>query len=189
VIRTDNGVPFSARAVGGLSRLAVWFIRLGIRLERTRRAHPQDNGAHERMHRTLKAEAARPARRDEKLQQRAFDTFQRIYNYERPHEALGQNQPAQLYRLSPRPLPRRLPPLEYPDGFLMRRISAHGELKWRQRRYFLSETLVRQAVGLQFSDSGLWQVYFGPALLAELDEAEGVLRPLGGRFKPRAAHR
>jgi putative transposase len=189
VIRTDNGVPFSARAVGGLSGLAVWFIRLGIRLERTRRAHPQDNGAHERMHRTLKAEAVRPVRRDEKLQQRAFDTFRRIYNYERPHEALGQNQPAQVYCPSPRPLPSRLPPLEYPGEFHLRRISTHGELKWRQRRYFLSETLVRQAVGLQLSDSGLWKVYFGPALLAELDDVEGVLRPLGGRFKPRAAHR
>jgi putative transposase len=189
VIRTDNGVPFSTQAIAGLSKLAVWWIRLGIRLERTRRSHPEDNGAHERMHRTLKAEATRPARQSPALQQRAFDRFRKVYNEERPHEALGQEPPAQHYRNSDRPLPRALPRIEYPEHFQRRRISRHGQFRWRGATYFVSETLHRQEVGLELSSAGLWHLYFGPALLAELDDHDRVLRPVDRGLKPRRAHR
>src|SRR5690606_8603570 len=189
VIRTDNGVPFSTQALGGLSELAVWWLRLGIRLERTRRRHPEDNGAHERMHRTLKAEATRPARETAEQQQRAFDRFRAVYNEERPHEALGNRPPAALYRPSERRLPRRLPAMVYPEGFELRRVSRRGQIRWRRRLVFVSETLHRQVVGLKSAGSGCWELYFGPALLAVLDEGESVLRPADRWLKPRLGHR
>lgn len=185
VIRTDNGAPFSSRALGGLSQLAVWWLRLGIRLERTRPRHPQDNGAHERMHRTLKAEATRPARVTPQLQQRAFETFRQIYNEERPHEALGQRPPARSYARSERRMPRRLVDYQYPEGFLLRRISQHGQIKWHRKQYFVSETLRRQTVGLQLNEVGSWDLYFGPVHLAELDDVQGVLKPADRHLKAR----
>ena len=187
VIRTDNGVPFSAAAIGGLSQLAVWWLRLGIRLERTRPAHPQDNGAHERLHRTLKAEATRPARRTPALQQRAFEAFRTGYNRERPHEALGQTPPATHYQPAPRALPARLPALVYPAHFQQRRISRVGQLRWEGRKYFVSETLVRQTVGLEPTDDGWWRLYFGPVVLGQLDARAGLLHPYGRGVRPRKA--
>ncbi len=178
VIRTDNGVPFSSvRALGGLSQLAVWWMRLGIGLERTRRRHPEDNGAHERMHRTLKAEATRPARETAQQQQRAFERFRQVYNEERPHEALGQLQPASVYRPSLRRMPPRLPRLNYPEGVQCRHVSTNGEFRWQGKVYFLSSTLVGQVIGLQHTHDGRWNVLFGPAHLAVLDEVRRVLRP------------
>ena len=177
VVRTDNGIPFSsAQAVGGLSHLAVWWIRLGIRLERTRRRHPEDNGAHERMHRTLKAEATKPARSTPQLQQKGFDRFRREYNQERPHEALGQKPPASLYRLSERSMPNRLPEIAYPEGFQRRRINLKGQFKWRGKLCFVSNTLVHQTIGLRYSEEGFWEIFFGPALLAQLHEGGRVVR-------------
>lgn len=177
VIRTDNGVPFSSsQALAGLSKLAVWWIRLGIQLERTRRSHPEDNGAHERMHRTLKAEATRPTRKTAELQQRAFNRFRRVYNEERPHEALDLQPPASLYRPSDRRMPQRLEPMSYPESYQTRRVNLHGQVRWRGAYYFVSETLRGQTVGLDFDDGGFWNIYFGPALLAELDDREGVIR-------------
>src|SRR5207344_860693 len=116
-IRTYNGPPFSSLAPAGLSRLAVWWIRLGIRPERILPGRPDQNGRHERMHSTLKDETARPPRSSFPTQQRAFDRFQQEYNHVRPHEALGQAVPASLYRPSLRPFPKRLPELEYPSHF------------------------------------------------------------------------
>lgn len=181
VIRTDNGVPFSTQAVAGLSRLAVWWIRLGIRLERTRRRHPEDNGAHERMHRTLKAEATRPTRRTAELQQRAFNRFRTIYNEERPHEALAMQPPASVYKPSSRPMPARLPVLSYPDTFQTRRVNGHGQIRWQGAHYFVSETLHGQTLGLDFQDTGDWNVFFGPARVAVLDDRRGVLKRVGSR--------
>jgi len=182
VIRTDNGVPFSSpQALAGLSKLAVWWIRLGIQLERTRRSHPEDNGAHERMHRTLKAEATRPTRRTAELQQRAFNRFRKIYNEERPHEALDLQPPASLYQPSEKRMPRRLEPVSYPESYQTRRVNLHGQVRWRGAYYFVSETLRGQTVGLDFNDAGYWNIYFGSALLAELDDREGVIRRRGRR--------
>ncbi|NIM21254.1 MAG: DDE-type integrase/transposase/recombinase, partial [Candidatus Latescibacteria bacterium] len=116
-IRTDNGPPFSTLAPGGLSRLAVWWIRLGIRPERIQPGRPEQNGRHERMHSTLKSETAKPPRASFRAQQRAFDRFREEYNEIRPHEALGQEVPASHYRPSNRPYPRELPQIDYPEHF------------------------------------------------------------------------
>ena len=177
VLRSDNGVPFSTLALGGLSHLAIWWVRLGIRLERTRPAHPEDNGAHERLHRTLKAEATRPPRRTPELQQRAFEAFRSEYNTERPHEALGQQPPASRYAASPRPMPGRLPGPSYPAHFAARRLNRRGLLCWHGGHYFVSETLARQTVGLEPTDTGAWRLYFGPALLGHVEEPDGGFRP------------
>ena len=177
VIRTDNGVPFSSpHALAGLSKLAVWWMRLGIHLERTRRSHPEDNGAHERMHRTLEAEATRPTRKTADLQQPAFNRFRPIFNEERPHDALDLQPPASLYRPSDRRMPERLEPLSYPESYQTRRVNLHAQVRWRGAHYFVSETPRSQTVGLDIDDGGFWNIYLGPALLVELDDREGVIR-------------
>ena len=179
VIRTDNGIPFcSTRSVGGLTQLAVWWMRLGIRLERTRKSRPAVNGAHERMHHTLKREATRPARRTPELQQRAFNQFRKIYNDERPHEALGLETPGSLYTRATRRMPRLMPPVVYPEGYHRRRVNQHGQIRWRRHHFFLSETLRRETVALNLREDGRWDIYFGPVPLAILDERESVLQRL-----------
>jgi len=169
VIRTDNGSPFAALTVGGLSRLAVWWIRLGIRPERIAPGHPEQNGRHERLHRTLKEETATPPRGTLRAQQQAFDRFQRIYNHERPHEALGQQPPAAWYGPSPRSYPERLPVLEYPDTYLVRRTHPNGDIKWRGRRVRITQALAGEPVGLEEITDGRWRVWFGPIELGWLD--------------------
>ena len=166
VIRTDNGVPFGApAALGGLSALAVWWIRLGIRPERIEKGVPQQNGVHERMHRTLKAEATRPPAANFTAQERRFATWQRTFNQERPHEALGMTPPATHYAASPRPYPRRLPPLEYPAHVELRRVDSAGMLHWRGERFFVSEVLASEYVSLTETGDGEWQLHFGPLRL------------------------
>jgi transposase InsO family protein len=184
VIRTDNGTPFRSRAVAGLSQLAVWWIQLGIQLEWSRPSHPQDNGAHERMHRTLKAEATKPGRANPELQQRAFNRFIRIYNEERPHEALGMQTPGSIYKPAGRRMPARIPELNYPEHFLRRKISRNGQLRWRKRMYFVSETLHRQAVGLEHTGDGVFNLYFGPVFLGQLDEQQRLVRLAHDRRPP-----
>jgi putative transposase len=163
VIRSDNGTPFSVPVAGpgSLSRLAVYFIQLGIRPEWIAPGSPEQNGRHERMHWTLKQETALPARSTFEAQQSAFDRFRREYNFERPHEALGQEVPASVYRPSPRPLPRQVPDLAYPTSFAVRRVNRHGEIVWKGTRVFLSEVLVREPVGLEEQEDGTWDVCFG----------------------------
>src|SRR5580704_3618986 len=139
VIHTDNGAPFASRAPGGLSRLSMRWVRLGIVAERSRPASPQDNGRHERMHRTLKQETLRPPERNPHRQQDAFRRFQKIYNHERPHESLSYRTPASCYQRSNRPFPRRVPEVDYDDGVMVRRISHKGALKFQGERTFLSE--------------------------------------------------
>ena len=185
VIRTDNGVPFRSHALAGLSQLAVWWIRLGIRLEWTRPGKPQDNGAHERMHRTLKAEATKPPRATPELQQRAFNRFRAIYNEERPHESLEQRTPGSIYAPSDRRMPALLPALEYPEHYLRRKVSRKGLVKLRRQSYFLSETLHHQVVGLEHTSEGVFNLYFGPVYVGQLSEQEKVIRRLHDR---RSAH-
>ena len=131
IIRTDNGVPFATTALGRLSTLSVWWIRLGILPELIEPASPQQNGRHERMHRTLKAEATRPPSGNLQAQQTRFNRFRAEYNDERPHEALGQETPASLYRPSRRALPRTLSPLEYPGHFEVRLVSRNSGIRWK----------------------------------------------------------
>jgi len=176
VLRTDNGVPFRTHAVAGLSQLAVWWLRLGIQLEWTRPGHPQDNGAHERLHRTLKAEAIRPSRATPARQQQAFDHFRRVYNEERPHEALQQHPPATRYQPAARRLPAQLPALEYPAHYFQRRVTRMGQFRWRKRVYFVSQTLYRQTLGLEHTHDGVFNIYFGPLLLGQFDEQHQLVR-------------
>lgn len=168
-IRTDNGPPFASLAAGGLSRLAVWWVRLGIRPERIAPGHPEQNAQHERMHRTLKEETAQPPQRTGRAQQRAFDRFRSIYNYERPHEALGQRPPASVYQASPRPFPERLPELAYQTACVVRRALPNGEIRWRGRRVYISQCLAGECVGLEEIADGHWRVCFGPIELGWLD--------------------
>ena len=166
VIRTDNGVPFGApTALGGLSALAVWWIRLGIRPERIARGAPQQNGAHERMHKTLKAETTRPASATLTAQQQRFDTWRRTFNERRLHEALAGTPPAAHYAPSPRPFPRRLPMLEYPPHVELRRVSGRGEITWRTVPLFLSTVLAGEYVSLVETADDEWTIAFGPLTL------------------------
>lgn len=165
-MRSDNGPPFASVGLGGLSRLAVWWIRLGIRPERIQPGHPEQNGRHERMHRTLKQATAQPPRRTSRLQQRAFEQFRQEYNHERPHEALAMQTPAHCYTPSLRSFPRRLPAVEYPGCYQVRQVRSNGEIKWQGRRLFLSEALIGEPVGLLEIENDLWRIEFGPVPLA-----------------------
>ena len=177
VIRTDNGPPFATMGVQGLSALSVWWVRLGITHSRGRPRHPQDNAAHERMHRTLKRSTLRPPQRTRQAQQHAFDRFRREFNIERPHQALRDVPPATYYRPSPRPFPERLPPLEYPGHFLVRRVCPSGGFRFRGRSLFLTKVLNQQPVGLEETDDGIWSVHFASLLLARFDERDYLLHP------------
>jgi putative transposase len=169
VIRTDNGTPFCGVGLAGLSRLAVWWMRLGIRPDRIRPGHPDENGCHERFHRTLKQETARPPAGSCRRQQARFDAFGYEYNYERPHEALGQTVPGDVYEPSPRPCPTQLPEVSYPGHFEVRHVASNGTISVGGRAYFLSETLDQQDVGLEEIDEGLWTVYFVDVPIARLN--------------------
>ena len=166
MICTDNGVSFGAPlALGGLSALAVWFIRLGIRPERIAKGVPQENGAHERMHRTLKAETTRPPGATFVAQQQRFDRWRDTFNRRRPHEALGMTPPAAHYATSARLYPRRLPILEYPPQIELRRVDASGTIHWRAERIFLTKVLAAEYVGVEEKGDGEWAISFGPLRL------------------------
>jgi transposase InsO family protein len=159
-IRTDNGVPFASVGLGGLSSLAVWFVKLGIRPERIEKGHPEQNGRHERMHRTLKAEAISPPRKSMNEQQRVFDRFRATYNNDRPHEAIGQKTPASIYRSSAREYPTKLPEVDYPSNFSVRQVKDNGCFKWQNQELYLSGTLAGELVGLEEIDNRIWKLYF-----------------------------
>ena len=147
-IRTDNGPPFASRAIAGLSRLAVWWMKLGIVPERIAAGHPEQNGRHERMHRTMKQETASPAAANARAQQRVFNRFRREYNEERPHEALGMQTPSALYRPSLRAYPARLREPEYGSAMRVRRVRPCGSFCWERQEVFVSETLMGEPIGL-----------------------------------------
>ena len=168
-IRTDNGTPFAGRGIGGLSRLSVWWIKLGIVPERIEPGKPQQNGRHERMHGTLKRETARPPARTLRAQQRAFDQFGEEFNHVRPHEALGMATPASVYVYSPRPYPERVSDVTYPDGVEVRRVKPNGVFNWKNRRVFVGEAFGRERVGLEPLDDRYWIVYFGERVLGVFD--------------------
>lgn len=180
-ILSDCGVPFATAGLARLSRLAVWWIRLGIRPLLIQPGHPEQNGRHERLHKTLKAATARPPAQSLPAQQRRFDHFRNEYNHERPHEALGQKTPAELYAPSPRPYPKRLPPVHYPGHFEVRRVGSNGCLRWRNHFVFVTHVLAHEDVGLEEIDNGIWALSFGPLLLARFDERNGHLREVHAR--------
>lgn len=175
-IRTDNGPPFASTALGGLSRLNVAWTQLGIQHQRIAPGHPEQNGRHERMHRTLKAETARPPAEDLGGQQQRFDAFLREFNHERPHEALGQVTPASVHTPSPRPLPEAPPAPAYPGHFEVRQVKAGGEIRFRQQFLFVSQALHGEAVGLEEEADGVWSLFYYHLLLGRFHERELRLR-------------
>ena len=170
VIRTDNGQPFASHGLSGLNRLNVWWMRLGIRHERIDPGHPQQNGKHERMHRELKAETARPPAASERLQQQRFDAFRTVWNFERPHEGIGQRPPALLWAPSPREYPEVIPEPEYPGHFEVRRVRPRGVIKFKGRLQFVSEALVGELIGLEEVDDGIWSINFVAFEIGRLDQ-------------------
>ncbi len=175
-IRTDNGVPFATTGIHGLSQLNVWWLRLGIQHQRIRPASPQENGAHERMHKTLKGEAIRPPRSTCVTQQRAFNSFRRLYNDERPHEALQGRTPASLYHRSRREYTGTLPPVEYPGHFIVKRVTNAGTIRLKKRLLFIANALKQHPVGLEEVDDGIWSIHFCRVLLGRVDERDYIIR-------------
>jgi len=169
VIHTDNGVPFASRAPGGLSRVSMQWVKLGITPQRSRPASPQDNGRHERMHATLKQATLSPPQRTVRRQQDAFDRFREEYNHERPHESLDDQTPARHYTSSPRSMPRRVPALDYGDNLTVRRVSQQGSLKMRGERTFVSEIFAYEWLGLRALDERYCEVFYGPLSIGFLD--------------------
>lgn len=167
--RTDNGQPFASCGLCGLSRLAVWLIKLGVTPERIRPGHPEENGVHERMHRTLKQATAKPPKATSAEQQDAFDAFRLEYNEQRPHEALGMRTPSELYAPSPRSFPKELPRVEYESGMLIRKITETGQFYWKDRPIFVSRALLFERVGLRETDNGIWDLYFKDMKLGQID--------------------
>jgi transposase InsO family protein len=183
-IRSDNGPPFASQGAGGLTGLSVWWVKLGIELERITPGCPQQNGRHERMHRTLKRETARPPAANASAQQRRFNRFQSSYNSERPHEALDNDCPADHYDASPRPYPGTVPEMEYPEHFERRQVRTSGEIKWCGELLYVSQALVGEPVGLEEIDDDKWLVRFGPIPLALIDTYDHRIlhyRPRGRR--------
>ena len=185
IIRSDNGTPFASNAIGRISRLSAWWIRLGVYPELIEPAHPEQNGRHERMHRTLKAETARPPAGNLSAQQRRFNRFRSEYNEERPHEALGQETPASVYRPSDRPFPEKEPDIEYPGHYEVRRVSRNGGIRWHFNWVNVSHVLEEEYVGLEEVDDGLWNVYFGPVWLGRFHEKELKIEDALGRKRRR----
>jgi transposase InsO family protein len=181
-IRTDNGVPFATNTLARLSKLSAWWVRLGVMPQLIEPGKPQQNGRHERMHRTLKAETTRPPAHAMGSQQVKFDRFRTEFNHERPHEALDQNTPSTAYRPSPRPMPSKLPPLEYPDRFEVRYVSANGGIRWNKQWVNVSSTCIGEYVGLEEIDEGVWNVYFGALRLGRLDERNMRIEDAYGRL-------
>lgn len=177
-IRTDNGSPFASVGLMGLSPLSVWWLRLGIELERIEPGHPEQNGRHERLHRTLKEATTRPPRWNLSAQQQAFDGFRQEYNHDRPHEALGQEPPARHYQPSGRDYPERLSPPQYPDDWAKRMVRHNGVILVRGREVYLSQALTGQLVGLEPVEDGLWKLHFMHQPLALYDVRQKRIHPL-----------
>jgi transposase InsO family protein len=182
-IRTDNGVPFATTTLARLSSLSAWWVRLGVMPELIEPGKPQQNGRHERMHRTLKDETTRPAAGNLSAQQRRFNHFREEFNNERPHEALDQQTPASQYRSSLREMPNKIPPLEYPDRFEVRYVSANGGIRWNKDWVNVSSVCIGEYVGFEEIDNGIWNVYFGPLKLGRFDERHMRIEDQYGKLK------
>jgi hypothetical protein len=184
-IRSDNGVPFaSPHGLFQLSKLSVWWLRLGISIERIRPGHPQQNGRHERMHLTLKKEATRPAGANILQQQAKFDAFLEEFNRQRPHEALDMKCPAEVYSTSPRPY-RGIPEPHYPFHDRTVVVTSCGRLCLYNKKINLSVSLAGQAVGVKEVDHGIWLVSFMDYDLGYIDLEEKTLQPLQNPFGPK----
>jgi len=190
-IRSDNGTPFASIALGRLSRLSAWWIRLGIQPELIEPGHPEQNGSHERMHRTLKQETIIPPAKNLKKQQDRFDIFQEEYNNLRPHEGIDMQVPSEIYFPSKRKMPNKLPQVEYPAHFEVRLVSENSGIRWNGKgkdgRVCVSHLLAGEYVGLEEVDNGIWNVYFGPIWLGRLDER--IMRIIDKKGKSQRVNR
>lgn len=179
-IRSDNGPPFASTGAGGLSRLSVGWAKMGIRLERIYPGKPQQNGRHERMHGTLKAETCDPPAATAAAQQDRFDGFRQEFNDDRPHEALGQCPPKQFYAVaSPRPYPERLDEPSYGPDEEVRRVRSDGTIKWRGSMRFISEALIGETVGIREREDGHWAVRFADVPVVLIDRYSGTIARFG----------
>lgn len=177
-IRTDNGIPFAGHGITGLSRLSIWWIKLGIRPERIESGKPYQNGRHERMHRTLKEETADPPMPDMDRQQMRFEEFRREYNNERPHEALGMETPSSVYEASCVRYPEKVRGAQYDEGVDVRKVRRDGEIKLRSGYYFLSELLAGERVALTESEEGRYEVRFGFHPICLIDLRKKKVHPM-----------
>jgi transposase InsO family protein len=184
-IRTDNGAPFASLALGGISELSKWWIKLGIRPERIKPGKPAQNGRHERMHRTLKHDV--PTQPTFKVQQRCFDRFVEQYNWQRSHEALGRKTPGSVYRTSTRRFTGKVPSIEYASGITVRQVRRNGEIKWHGNLIYVAQILAQEPVGLKQIGQDQWEIRYGFHLLGVLNEQTQNIMPaknwLGANFK------
>lgn len=169
VIKSDNGSPFASHALLGLSRLSAWWIALGIELDRSRPAHPQDNGAHERLHRDMQHEVAQHVQADALQQQAACDLWREEYNHVRPHERLGNQTPASVYRKSERRYRTEPFELEYGPGLIPRKVCVNGTIKWDNHPIFLTTALAGWQVGVRLTGPDTAEVWFNYLLLGSLE--------------------
>jgi transposase InsO family protein len=184
-MRSDNGAPFASTGLAGLTKLSAYWMQLGIVLERSRPGHPEDNGRHERMHRTLKFETARPARANLLQQQERFDEFLDEFNQERPHEALDMKRPAEVYGRSPRPYPPSLPEPTYPAHDDVLRVGPEGSLYFRRRQFYFAAALSGQHIGVREQSDGRWLVTFMNLDLGYLN-SDNKLIPIDASTPPEA---
>lgn len=183
-ILTDNGSPFASCGLLGLSRLSVWWMRLGIRLHRIVPGHPEQNGRHERMHLTLKLETTRPAGGNLLQQQEKFERFRETYNQERPHEALEMKTPSEIYQRSLRPFPKDLPTLQYPLHDATKLVGGNGTVKFGRLCVHLTDSLAYQPVGVREEDHGLWRISFMDLDLGLFDSDEKKFKPFANPTQP-----
>jgi putative transposase len=183
IIRSDNGVPFATNGLARLSELSAWWVRLGILPELIEPGKPQQNGRHERMHKTLKAETTKPTGSNLSAQQRKFNRFIEEFNFVRPHEALDMATPSEIYTYSNRPMPTKLPTIEYPDRFEKRYVSANGGIRWNNQWVNLTSACIGQYVGLEEIDNGVWDVYFGVLKLGRFHEQFMRIEDVHGKLR------
>lgn len=177
-IRSDNGSPFASRSLGGLSRLSKWWIDIGIRPERIRPGKPQENGRHERMHRSLKAAVCKEPSYSMARQQERFDGFKIDYNEHRSHESLDRQTPDSCYEASGRIYPELILPPQYDSDVAVRRVRHKGDIKWKSQRLFVSELLAKEPIGLTQIDEHLWEMRYRFHLLGTLNEKTMKIEPI-----------
>lgn len=187
-IRTDNGVPFASSAIARLSALSVWWIKLGVYPEQIEPGKPQQNGKHERMHRTLKKEATIPPGRHLTAQQKRLTAFREEYNQERPHESLGMKTPAEVYTPSSRAMPDKIEGYDYPQHFEVRKVSRNGGIRWHHHRVPVSQTLIEDYIGFEEIDDGVYNVFFRELLIGRFFEELGIIKDVIKRVPIKHQH-
>ena len=188
-IRSDNGTPFAAYTLGRLSKLSIWWIKLGIHPELIDLGAPQQNARHERMHRTLKEEATIPPAGPISAQQRRFNTFRKDFNQERPHEGIDMKTPAELYSPSQRQMPQKPAAIEYPAHYEVRRVSKNGGIRWRSAWVNVGHVLAEEYVGLEEIDDGIWDVFFSSVWLGIFEERVNKIQDAQGKWERRPNYR